>query len=180
MTMRYRKKPVVIEAFQMTRERRQIKVDWPWWLVAAWDRPHAEVGAVWPIDFPKSDGQDQLCVRTLEGVMTIGWDDWIIRGVAGELYACKPDIFAATYEPASNGDEQCVRIGRFLLRVDLLAQVKDCIETALNANVSDEVVTAFLLRNAQFLGAIVAYDEIDTEDRHELWLLVDADHLLRG
>jgi hypothetical protein len=34
----------------------------------------------------------------MEGVMHVNWDDWIIRGVKGELYACKPDIFAMTYE----------------------------------------------------------------------------------
>lgn len=38
-------------------------------------------------------------IETLEGKMTVSPGDWIIRGVAGELYPCKPDIFAATYEP---------------------------------------------------------------------------------
>ena len=41
-----------------------------------------------------------LVIRTLEGDMHAGPDDWIIRGVHGELYPCKPDIFDATYEPA--------------------------------------------------------------------------------
>lgn len=39
-------------------------------------------------------------INTLEGTMTANSGDWIIRGVKGELYPCKPDIFAATYEPA--------------------------------------------------------------------------------
>ena len=39
-----------------------------------------------------------MLVKTLEGDHTGGFDDWIIRGVKGELYPCKPDIFAATYE----------------------------------------------------------------------------------
>ncbi len=39
-------------------------------------------------------------IKTLEGDMRADMDDWIIRGVMGELYPCKPDIFAATYEPA--------------------------------------------------------------------------------
>ena len=43
---------------------------------------------------------DKLMIATPEGVMTASAGDWIIRGVAGELYPCKPDIFAATYEPA--------------------------------------------------------------------------------
>ena len=41
-----------------------------------------------------------IYVQTLEGSMWAGPWDWIIRGVAGEFYPCKPDIFDATYEPA--------------------------------------------------------------------------------
>ena len=40
-------------------------------------------------------------IKTLEGVMHASPGDWIIRGVNGELYPCKPDIFAKTYEPAN-------------------------------------------------------------------------------
>lgn len=40
-----------------------------------------------------------LAIPTLEGLMISSENDWIIRGVAGELYPCKPDIFEATYEP---------------------------------------------------------------------------------
>lgn len=104
--LKYRKKPVVIEAFQMTRERRRDNRDWPAWLNEAWCRPFDKIGAVSCEDYPNSDGTDRLVIRTLEGVMTVGWDDWIIRGVAGELYACKPDIFAATYERAALAAEQ--------------------------------------------------------------------------
>mgnify|MGYP001564777940 CR=1 FL=1 len=38
-------------------------------------------------------------VKTLEGELTVSLDDWIIKGVKGEIYPCKPDIFEATYEP---------------------------------------------------------------------------------
>ena len=48
----------------------------------------------------KADGSE-LMVGTLEGTMTGKLGDWLIRGVKGELYPCKPDIFAATYEPVS-------------------------------------------------------------------------------
>ena len=41
-----------------------------------------------------------MSILTLEGVVIAQPGDWIIRGVKGELYPCKPDIFAATYEPA--------------------------------------------------------------------------------
>lgn len=96
--MKFRKKPVVIEAFQITKEQRASNIDWPEWLNRAWNMPFTEIGAVSCEDFPQSNGCDRLVIRTLEGVMTVGWNDFIIKGVQGELYACKPDIFEATYE----------------------------------------------------------------------------------
>ena len=41
-----------------------------------------------------------LCIETLEGKMTVSYGDWIIRGVKGEFYPCKPDVFEETYERA--------------------------------------------------------------------------------
>ena len=41
---------------------------------------------------------DQIIINTLEGIMKTNIGDWIIKGVAGEFYPCKPDIFEATYE----------------------------------------------------------------------------------
>jgi len=43
---------------------------------------------------------NSVIIPTLEGEMTASPLDWIIKGVSGEIYPCKPDIFAATYEPA--------------------------------------------------------------------------------
>ena len=100
MNLQFKKKPVVIEAFQMTRERRQDNKDWPEWLNAAWNKEPGTEGAVSSVDYPRSDGEDELEIYTLEGVHQVGWNDWIIRGVKGELYPCKPDIFNATYEVA--------------------------------------------------------------------------------
>ena len=92
---KYRKKPVVIEAFQMTAVRRLDNSEWPDWLNQAWNEDHGE-GAVWcSTDDPQAM---RLVIGTREGVHLISWDDWIIRGIKGELYACKPDIFEATYE----------------------------------------------------------------------------------
>ena len=96
---KYRKKPVVIEAFQMTKERRQDNSEWPSWLNEAWNKEWGEQGAVSPSDYPNSDGTDRLQIYTLEGVHDVMWGDFIIQGVQGELYPCKPDIFEATYEP---------------------------------------------------------------------------------
>ena len=92
---KYRKKPLVIEAFQMTKERRWNNFDWPNWLHQAWQMEPIE-GSVW------IDNQDlkneKLVVGTLDGVTRLDFDDFICKGVKGELYPCKPDIFEQTYE----------------------------------------------------------------------------------
>lgn len=94
----YRKRPLAVEAFQMTQAAREDNADWPQWLHEAWNKEPEDDGAVGPwIDF--------LAVNTLEGKLGVSPGDWIIRGVKGELYPCKPDIFEMTYE-AIAGDEQ--------------------------------------------------------------------------
>ncbi len=54
---------------------------------------HPAVGEIWR-------DEDNLWIGTMEGNMVARPGDWIIRGVQGELYPCKPDIFASTYEEA--------------------------------------------------------------------------------
>ena len=89
-TERYRKKPVVIEAVQFTGKNAQALAEWM-------DRG---------VGTSRSPLGVELNIPTLEGVMIASVGDWIIRGVKGELYPCKPDIFEATYEPApSPGSE---------------------------------------------------------------------------
>lgn len=95
---KFRKKPIVVEAFQITKESRQNNIGWPAWLNEAWNKPHDKPGAVFPKDFPDSDGTDMLIIFTLEGLHLVDFDDWIIQGVQGEIYPCKPDIFEKTYE----------------------------------------------------------------------------------
>jgi hypothetical protein len=87
----FRKKPVVIEAVQFTgKNGRQIQ---EWSSEAVIESPVLEpVGA--------NPTGEYLQIKTLEGTMTAIVGDWIIRGVKGEFYPCKPDIFEATYEPA--------------------------------------------------------------------------------
>jgi hypothetical protein len=85
--MKFRKKPVVIEAVRF--EQPTGVGDAPEWLVEA----------VMRNDFLVVDGVAHI--TTLEGIMTAKPGDWIIRGVKGEIYSCKPDIFAATYECAT-------------------------------------------------------------------------------
>ena len=98
MNYKFRKKPIVIEAFQITTFTRANNKDWPVWLNEAWCKPNDEVGSVYPTNFPDSDGTDQLMINTLEGPMRVGWGDYIIQGVANELYCCEYNIFMKTYE----------------------------------------------------------------------------------
>lgn len=88
---KYKKKPVVIEAFQITGENLASNMNWPNWLHAGWNIPKGIPGNV-------SGGTDCLIISTLEGDMKAEIGDYIIQGVKGELYPCKPDIFEATYE----------------------------------------------------------------------------------
>jgi len=94
---KYRKKPVVIEAFRLTEETRRDNRDWPEWMNAAWCEDRGEVNSLFPLTRGASTGP--LGVGTLEGVMRADIGDWIIRGVKGELYPCKHEIFMMTYEP---------------------------------------------------------------------------------
>jgi hypothetical protein len=104
MNYRFIKKPVVIEAFQMTKERRWDNSDWPEWLYEAWNKPIYEPGALW--SFTDEHGSnDNLAIVTLEGIHKITWGDWIIKGVKGELYPCKPDIFEETYEALKDEED---------------------------------------------------------------------------
>jgi len=89
----FRKKPVVIEAIQYGVITPPGEVLPDWWNVACHRGEH--LGGI-------SRGKNgQALIFTLEGVMRADPGDWIIRGVKGELYPCKPDIFEATYEPVA-------------------------------------------------------------------------------
>lgn len=92
--MKYRKKPVVVEAVKyplFEYADNPLAFDPPAWILRA-----VEEGTIWS-EF-RSEDYWYLIIKTLEGEMTVSPDDWIIRGVKGELYPCKPDIFEATYE----------------------------------------------------------------------------------
>jgi hypothetical protein len=85
----YRKKPVEVQAMHLADTMKSATE------VADWCGGHYS-----PDSNP--DGSDPMhfvVIRTLEGDMLASPGDWIIRGVKGEFYPCKPDIFEATYEP---------------------------------------------------------------------------------
>jgi hypothetical protein len=76
--MKFRKKPVVIEAVQWTGDNLSE--------IQRFYRPNEILIG------------DKIVIRTLEGTMTADKGDWILKGIKGEYYPCKPDIFAETYE----------------------------------------------------------------------------------
>jgi len=92
---KFRKKPVVIDAVQFDGANLQAatkieefvgkKLQWEYWL---------------------KEGEMSCIIPTLEGEMTASVGDWIIKGVKGEFYPCKPDIFEVTYEPAEPQKEE--------------------------------------------------------------------------
>ena len=95
---KFRKKPVEIEAMRFDRGTATAV---HWWI------EHNTQGVFDPTadELPGSGvaidpATGFLLIATLEGVMQAKPGDWIIRGVAGEFYPCKPDIFEQTYEPA--------------------------------------------------------------------------------
>lgn len=94
----FRKKPVVIEAVQLNWRN--------------WSKVCEFLGAIINKDNPGKESQEysdqcgetigpwiEITIPTLEGDHIAKHGDWIIKGVNGEFYPCKPDIFAATYEP---------------------------------------------------------------------------------
>lgn len=88
---KFRKLPVEIEAIQFDGYQKTA--------IAIRD----QLGAVTRISLRGNDFHDvlvNLYITTLEGELHVSEDDWVIKGVAGECYPCKPDIFQQTYEPA--------------------------------------------------------------------------------
>jgi hypothetical protein len=104
----FRKKPVMIEAVRFVgidvaengRHGMHFETEGtlPKWLQAAL-MDDTIFAAITDVDF--------IYIKTREGIMEVALGDWIIRGVKGELYPCKPDIFNLTYDPV---DEQDVEI----------------------------------------------------------------------
>ena len=83
--MKYRKKPVIIEAIKYQSEIGNNRV-------MNWLAQNSANVKDWLFH------DNEIIIPTLEGNMKVTDGDWIIRGVKGEFYPCKPDIFLATYE----------------------------------------------------------------------------------
>ena len=92
--MKYRKKPVEVEAIRVVNDRGIVRVDeWTEWWSEAVNRKI--IGNHLTDVYGTIDG---FTIETLEGEHLARIGDYIIRGVKGELYPCKPDIFEQTYE----------------------------------------------------------------------------------
>ena len=91
---KYRKKTVVIDAWQFTKE------NYSKWTPREFR--HLSV-SLWSQHGGAVIGGE---IDTLEGKLAISENDWIIKGIQGEFYPCKPDIFAATYEPVVEEPEE--------------------------------------------------------------------------
>jgi hypothetical protein len=86
MNLNYRKKPVVIQAWQFTKNNYKygVPLEFKNDTVSLWSQFGGDV----------IGGE----IETLEGVHTVSENDWIIKGVKGEFYPCKPDVFEMTYD----------------------------------------------------------------------------------
>ena len=91
--MKYRKKPVVIEAVQIDKRMDITSPDW-------WAQAIQQNKVILHGMGKLTRDEPWVEISTLEGTMRGDRGDWIIRGVQGELYPCKPDIFEMTYEVA--------------------------------------------------------------------------------
>ena len=78
--MKYRKRPVIIEAVQYLLPGKQID----------------------GVCYELCNQLGKAHIHTLEGVMVVCLGDWVITGVKGEKYSCKPDIFEQTYDRVEN------------------------------------------------------------------------------
>jgi hypothetical protein len=83
--MKVRKKPVVVEAVQYLGGAVPVEFEAEW-----------QAGRIRRV---RRAGETTLVIETLTGDLQATAGDWLIRGVSGDVYPCKPDIFAITYEP---------------------------------------------------------------------------------
>lgn len=93
--VKYKKKPVVIEAFQYDGDLMNSKGEY---YVPDWAKKAFEEETLFYQECELNHAPCELFIKTLEGSMLANVGDYIIQGIQGELYPCKPDIFEATYE----------------------------------------------------------------------------------
>ena len=90
----YRKKPVEIEALQFDGSIESAVG------IVGWIESHGSDVA--SVDRYATTGDWAITIKTFEGNMKVSSSDWVIRGIQGEFYPCKPDIFALTYDEVAD------------------------------------------------------------------------------
>lgn len=95
--LRFKKKPVEVEAWQVSDEGVEAILAW---MTSEPGETDAKVI------------NDELLICTLEGEMKASVGDWVVKGIAGEFYPCRSDIFAQTYESADT-PATCFHVGPF-------------------------------------------------------------------
>ena len=82
MVKKYRKRPIIIEAWEFKKDAKDFPQEWK----------NAQFG------IGLSNDVEEILIPNLEGTMICSLGDFIIKGISGEFYPCKPDIFEKTYE----------------------------------------------------------------------------------
>lgn len=124
---KFRKRPVEIEAIQILPAGEACSEEWLSGLYELMG------GADW-----ESGGHESLIIHTLEGDMRADPGDWIIRGIKGEIYPCKPDIFSATYDLVSTEETQS-DVSAFLDNSLREIAVNHAVELERNRKMADEI-----------------------------------------
>lgn len=154
----FTKKPVTISAIQWTGENLPAVIEFTG-KHPRWGDWFADMGEY--IAHVRSDG-NRFKIFTLEGVMDALPGDWIIRGVQGEHYPCKPDIFAATYDPAELQERRKAAEPE-LKPANLIAKFYECypVESFKTETERAEALGHFMAgAELQCFGEFVKYEEL--------------------
>lgn len=130
----YRKKPVVVEAIQLTVDNFQVVENF----IGVGENTHRHYNN--EVDYLNHKNPSGLHIKTLEGLMIGSVGDYIIKGVKGEFYPCKPDIFEATYDsvPKNHIDRMEVEASELQAKIDGVKKFLDSIEYGNGPMLCDE------------------------------------------
>jgi hypothetical protein len=163
--LRFRKRPVVIDAMLFDGTVASAGAIARWANASDEAEGHDDATVSYLTNASEPDTAFDMVIQTLEGGMSASVGDWIIRGVKGEFYACKPDIFAMTYEPATPAPAKADRLAiQMLVAAGFVTEAKanEALQIAhgfdagpLAPAKADAVVTdAMVERGAQKLAAL--------------------------
>ena len=160
--LHFRKKPVVVEAMRFTGSNYREVGEF--------------VGAAAEVD--RDNEREALRIKTLEGKMVCSPGDWIIRGVKGEFYPCKPDIFAATYEPAEAGRADAARANEL---ADALERAAAVASDAITGPVEVPITSGMMHEAAAWLRSRASAPPererlISAIDKHHFFQWVDEQY----